>query len=155
MPHPMRHAGAPRGFTLLEMLVALSAASILSGIAAVHVPGLIAGWRLDAAARQVAVDIRQARMMAVYTGRSHRLHFTFASPQYSIEREEDGGGFDHVSRRVSLPSGIQITACTAPGTSFTFRPRGGAATFGTVTLTYRNGRQRRVIVDLVGRVRIA
>lgn len=143
-----------KGLTLLELLVALALAGTLAGSAALYAPELVAGWKLGVAARQVAVDLRQTRMMAIHAGRNHRLHFTVGSAQYTIERQETGG-YVHRPRQIKLPEGVRVTACTAAGSSITFQPRGNAATFGTITLTHQSGRQRRVVVDLVGRVRIS
>jgi len=44
-----------RGFTLLELLIALTLCAVLSGTALLGYRRMLSGWRLNAAARQVVV----------------------------------------------------------------------------------------------------
>ena len=48
----------------------------------------------------------------------------------------------------------QVVDCTAAGDGVGFRPRGYAITFGTITLRNASGDERRVIVDIAGRMRV-
>lgn len=109
--------------------------------------------RLDAAARQVAADLRLARVRAASLNTSYRLLFRPGSSSYSRQLRHDGSYRDD-GAAVGLPGGIRCIACTAPSHGIGFRPRGTASEFGTVTLADAEQRQRRVVVDSTGGVRI-
>lgn len=115
------------------------------------------GWRADlalqAATRQVVADLAFARLRAAATNRSHRLLVEAGEAAYRIQGNSDSG-YQDVRRPVRLPFGVQVASCNASGGAFTFRPRGNAATFGTLTLRNDAGRERLVVVDIAGRVRV-
>ena len=57
-------------------------------------------------------------------------------------------------RRRDCPTACIVVDCTAAGDGVGFRPRGYAITFGTITLRNASGDERRVIVDIAGRMRV-
>lgn len=63
------------GFTLLEILVVLATIAILLGIAAPSVGSALRRYRLNAATREVAGQIRWARLKAVTARRTMRVRF--------------------------------------------------------------------------------
>jgi type II secretory pathway pseudopilin PulG len=144
----------PSGVTALELLVALSCLSIASATALLGWPVLRDRWQMHAAARQVVLDLRRARVHATAEGRTHRIVFAAGSSQYQLERKQRGG-FEQEDVPIELPSGTTVTGCTARGSAITFRPRGNLSTFGTISLAGRRGEQCRVIVDMAGRARIS
>jgi hypothetical protein len=111
-------------------------------------------WRLGAAARQVVMDLKVARGRAIIGGAAHRLHFAVPGGSYQLERQRPGGAYAAISPRTLLPDGVRVVDCTASGDGIGFRPRGHAITFGTVTLRNGSGDERRVIVDIAGRMRV-
>ena len=143
-----------RGLTLIELLVVFALVAILSAIALPAYGRMLAGWRLDAAARQVVLDLGVARLRAIAESTGHRLRFPTPAAAYGHEREDDTGRYAPLGRPRALPEGVQIVRCTARGSAVTFRPRGQASTFGTITLRAASGGERRVIVDIAGRARI-
>jgi prepilin-type N-terminal cleavage/methylation domain-containing protein len=140
-------------FTLIELLVALALFAIAAGMATLVYPVILANWRLDAAARQVRFDLQRVRLQAIAEGVSHRLRFSLQAGTYRFQRREKQTYADDAPA-ASLPPGVIVAACSAASSSITFHPRGHAGTFGTITLQGTTGRQRRVIVDMVGRTRI-
>lgn len=142
------------GFSLLELLVALCLAAVLSGAALLGFPRLLAGWRLNAAARQVVMDLKLARARAILDSATHRVRFAVPGTSYQHERQRPSGTYAPSGPTTLLPSDIEIIGCTAAGSGISFRPRGYAGAFGTVALRNRDGDQRAVVVDIAGRVRV-
>ncbi len=111
------------------------------------------GMALRTAARQVMLDLLGIRLRAAATNRSHRLVFPAAAASYQ-RQWRIGSTYTNVGPPVSLPAGVTVASCNAAGQAITFRPRGNAATFGTIVLRNRRGAQRQVVVDIAGRVRL-
>jgi len=142
------------GFTLLELLLAIA---LLAALSAAAVPGYqraLAGWRLNAAARQVAMDLKLTRARALLDAAPHRLHFAVPGQSYQHERQRPGGAYESVGPPIELPADVDVIGCTGAGAGISFRPRGIAATFGTVALRSRDGGERDVVVDIAGRMRV-
>ena len=132
--------------TLLESCVTVT---IISITAVVAVPSLVRArenYQLDAAARQVAGNMQWARIKAVSRNRDCRLRVT--SPvTYAIECEAP---FWKPDENIVLPRGFRITANAAPQ----FHRRGNVSPTATITVFNSQGRSRRVIVNITGRVRV-
>lgn len=143
-----------RGFTLLELLVALGLVAVLTGTAVLGYRRMVAGWRLNAAARQVVMDLKLARARAILDSTTHRVHFRVPGSSYQHERQQPSGEYVAVGPPTALPSDIAVIGCSGAGSGISFRPRGHAAAFGTITLRNDGGDQRAVIVDIVGRTRV-
>lgn len=141
------------GFTLLELVVTLSLTMALAGIAAISHRAMRPGLDLSAAARQVVMDLKLARMRAVAEGVNHRIVFPDGASGYQPQRQQ-GAGYSDLPGPVPLPRGIIVANCTANGNAIGFRPRGNAATFGTITLRTDGGEVRQVIVNITGQVRV-
>jgi prepilin-type N-terminal cleavage/methylation domain-containing protein len=142
-----------RGVTLLELLAGLALFGALTAVAVPHVAVLRARWRLGAAARQVVMDLKVARARAMADVANRRVRFTVPGSAYQHQRQDNGRYLDD-GGPMALPEGISIGACSAVGSAVGFRPRGPATTFGTITLRNERGEQRRIVVDIVGRMRI-
>jgi prepilin-type N-terminal cleavage/methylation domain-containing protein len=143
-----------RGVTLLELIATLSIGAILMGTAALGLRDLRDRWQLQHATRQVVLDLRLARLAAIAEGRSHALRFEPSADGYWREVHPDGGGDPDTTSLRTFPPGVIVTSCTARNGSISFRPRGNAASFGTITLQGHAGELRSIVVDMVGRVRV-
>ena len=69
----MEHHARRRGFSTLELLVALSVAATLMVLALPPLSESLRNARLRAATRQISGDLRQARSTAVGTGWEYRI----------------------------------------------------------------------------------
>ena len=142
------------GFTLLHLLIGLAVLGVLSATALLSYRHALSGWRLSAAARQVVMDLKLARARAILDSTSHRVHFAVPGSSYQHERLQPSGSYVAIGRATTLPGDVTIIGCTATGGGISFRPRGHAGAFGTVTLRNADGDQRAVVVDIVGRARV-
>lgn len=141
-----------RGLTLLELIVAAAFVAVLSGTAIVQWAHLQDGFALHTGAWQVMLDLLAVRVRAAATNSTHRVVFPSGADAY-VAQVRQGGTYTATGPPVALPRGVRILRCNATGQAITFRPRGNAATFGTIVLQNRAGRERSVIVDIAGRVR--
>ena len=142
-----------RGFSILELVVALGLASILAGIAVLSHNALRPRLNLGMATRQVVMDLQVTRMRAVAHNTNHRILFAGGGTSYRLHRQT-GTTYDDEGPPVALPLGITVLDCTSRDSTISFRPRGNASIFGTVTLGNTAGDVRLVVVDIAGQVRV-
>jgi Tfp pilus assembly protein FimT len=125
------------------------AVAIISTITITAIPSLIQSrdiYLLDAAARQVAGKMHATRIKAISDNRDCRLRIT-SEVSFSIECQHSQWiPVEHVT----TPKGIHITANALPE----FHRRGNVSPMATITLSDGRGRQKRVIVNNAGRVRV-
>src|SRR5262245_3253281 len=146
--------GTARGLTLLELLIALSLCAVLTGTAVLGLHRMLATWRLSAAARQVLMDLKLARARAILGSAAHRVRFPVPGTSYQHQRQRPSGTYESIGPPTELPPDVAIVGCSGAGSGISFRPRGHAGAFGTVTLRNRDGAERAVVVDIVGRLRV-
>jgi type II secretory pathway pseudopilin PulG len=142
-----------RGFTVLELITSLGLIATLAALGLWRATAWLPELRLEGAARQVVLDLRQARARAMAEQQQRRLVFSPIGDSYRQQRRV-AGSYEDEGPPIGLPSGIDLADCTAAGAAVAFAPRGTASTFGTIILRNSGGRERRVIVDIVGRVRV-
>jgi prepilin-type N-terminal cleavage/methylation domain-containing protein len=133
------------GFTLAEMMTAISILGILVAIGMPAFTRTLPSLRLSDAARQVATELQHVRMKAIAQGIAQQI--TFSSSSYVLQ--QCNGTCTDDSGSIALPEGITVTASGAPQ----FQPPGTVAAATTITLS--NGTEQRfVCVKTVGRVNI-
>jgi Tfp pilus assembly protein FimT len=142
------------GLSVLELLTAVLIASILSGTAVLGYGRMLASWRLNAAVRQIVMDLKVTRSRAITENTGQRIRFVVPSSLYQRQRREASSAYADVGEPISLPDGIETIDCTARDATVTFQPRGHASTFGTITLRNPEGAERRIVVDMAGRLRV-
>ena len=141
------------GMSLLEVLVVLALIAIVGAASVLAHQAMRPALDLQIATRQVVMDLRVARMRAVADNASHRVVFPSGASAYQPQRKT-GNAYVDDGMPVALPNGIRIAGCTATDGGISFKPRGNAATFGTVVMRNGKGDVRRVIVDIAGQVRV-
>lgn len=133
------------GFTVGEMMTAISILGILIAIGMPAFTRTLPGLRLTDAARQVATELQHVRMKAIAQGITQQISFSTSS--YTLQR--CNGACTNDSGAIALPEGITVIASAAPQ----FQPRGTATIASTITLS--NGTQQKfVCVRTIGRVNI-
>jgi general secretion pathway protein H len=145
-PPPLRGGGPDRGFSLLELIVVL-AIMALAAVALAPITGNASrGITIDAAARDIAVELRAARAAAIYANRE--TDFTIDA----VARRYWSGA---APRPKSLPDGIAAAFAQGEGSRAMIRffPDGSAS--GGRILLSGAGRAAAIEVDaLTGRARI-
>lgn len=150
----MRRRFASAGFSLPELIVVVIVSSTVLATALLAYRPMLARWRLHAAVRQVVMDLKVARVRAIAESTDHRIVFRVPGKAYRHEARHSPGGYVPDGPPTALPFGVETIECTAVGASVTFRPRGHASTFGSITLRNAEGDLRRIVVDMAGRLRV-
>jgi len=135
------------GFTLLELVIALAVATIISG-------GVFMTFRqtpqrvLRSAALQMQADIRYAQRRAMIEGRRIQVSFYPTGRMYRIRF------YDTLEelRRVYLQDGISLLTHYLPSNRMTYLPRGTVSDAGSITLSMDGFTQRLTITPASGRV---
>ncbi len=107
-----------RGFTLLEMVVALAVLALVFAVSASRFGRMFAGTRLEAAARGLGDHFAYGISRAYTTGKYHTMEFDLGAGKYWIKpgREDEDAGRLLVE---SLGSGVRFTDVQAGGETFT------------------------------------
>ena len=145
-----------QGLTLLEIMTVIA---ILGILAAISVPNVIA-WqqtaKLRGATRDLMSDLSMARMHAVKNGAVVKALFKKSGYILFIDTNNDdvAGAGDDVLRSKKYPPGNVMQKATFPGAKTAFYPSGAASPAGSVTLDHGGSMQMKIIVNLVGRIRV-
>jgi prepilin-type N-terminal cleavage/methylation domain-containing protein len=141
--------GDQKGLTALELLLVLAVLALGAGAATPSLGGALGGIRVHGAAADLYGAVHLTRSYAWATGQMHALVVGPDGRTFHIV--EDPGG---VSRTVYGPATLVDAVVAEANTTIRFSPRGFAVPAGTITVR-SGGAVRRVIVSLLGRVRIA
>ncbi len=144
---------------MLETVVALA---ILAVFLSLSVSGrsLIDNRRLAGAARDLGTDVRWVEQRARTERRCWRVEFAPGTDAYAIHvliagdwtpTGGCGGGTWTVFRAVSLPPAVDLVSTTFGGNLMTTSPFGNP-NGGTIVLRSRGGEERRITVNVGGRV---
>ena len=144
------------GVTVPELLIAVALIAIVAAVSIPLVTGILQGYRLRAAAWQLASDLRLARQKAVSTQTSHRISLNNSQAStdpntYIIERQTGGSWVKDLPGfgRFKLPFDVVIDPST-PVTSISFNAKGNA--FTTIVRLKNNAGGYEIKVEQTGRV---
>lgn len=135
----MSHSKFPknhRGFTLVEMLIAMAIISILAAVSVSSITQMLPGLRLKRAARILVAQMQQTRLNAIKENRSWQIQFTdnagTATDTYQVISSGPdntlGTADDVLSPQVSLVS---------YGSGVTYGSGGATATWNNGAITQR------------------
>jgi|GEM_PF-1567775 len=132
-----------RGFTLVEMMVALGVFGFLTTAAFVGLGRLSPQFDIDNGVRTVAMDLQQARVQAITRG--HSINVAFSSYDLTVSDANQSGT---TLTQGKLPKSLSMSASPSVAT---FTPLGTLITPLTIAVT--NGSQTRyVTVGIIGEV---
>ena len=147
--------GDNKGFTLLELLCVLALLGLLTILAVPAVSALGQGKEVELAARELAIDMRQAQQKALTAGWTQRLEFRLNNNDYIIR---DGKTGERIVKK--LPDGVSYLFIRLPLQGsyrlLSFNRFGSPNRGGTVALTNDTGDHYYVIITpATGRVRVS
>jgi len=143
-----------RGYSLVELIIAVVVSLILTAIAVPAVGSVVRNYRLQGAVANATWAVQSTRYQALMAGYPYQVVFTKASSQYQVQDLPTGATtYANVGTAIPL-SGSTITL--NQDTTLRFSPNGsvsaptGALTF---TITY-NGSTKNVTVSTYGNVKV-
>jgi prepilin-type N-terminal cleavage/methylation domain-containing protein len=144
----LERAHGSGGFTLTEMVVALSIAGVVAALAVPASGKLLDRYRLSSALSQVKMEVTRARMQAVGQNRWVRLNQT-STDSFAREVSSNGTTFTQDGNAMPLPKGVQM------GFGLSGRPkfnRQGLASESTYVVVFNSQGIRILWVNVLGRV---
>jgi len=106
-----------RGFTIVELVVALTILIVLAAIAIPNVQGVLDSYRLQSATSLVASKLGEARIQALKRNRETWLHLDSASGLVQVQTTAPGGKIVDVGPAGLLPQGVRFVS-PAPTLAF-------------------------------------
>ena len=147
-----------KGFSLIELLIAIGIIGILSTIAAFSWNRYVTNTNLRTATRDVASDIILLKARAVSESRQYRITFNVGANNYAVEQWNIGTGvYDIIQTKspTAFGSDIFIDVTTFVGDRVTFLPRGTlSGVGGTVRLKNSRNSKTAIIVNITGKTRV-
>jgi prepilin-type N-terminal cleavage/methylation domain-containing protein len=104
-----------RGFTFVEVIVAIAIGLIVMGFAVANVPGMVKTARADGGLEMVATALRQARELSVSERRNIQVRFPTTNNQVQIYRVEYPSNATTLLRTITLEGRVQFKQVTGPG----------------------------------------
>lgn len=162
--------GREGGFTLLELLVAISVAAILLGIGIPSLQSTIASNRLTAQTNSLLSTLAMARTEAMKRGAN--VTVCRSTNQTSCTTGSGTGGWERgwimtadslsapgtteiLATQMALAGGNTLTGDNNLSNRVTYNPQGMSTTFGTLSLcdAKRAGYKREIVISSTGRAR--
>jgi prepilin-type N-terminal cleavage/methylation domain-containing protein len=155
-----------KGFTLVELLVAIVIVGVLTGLALPNLTKWTQGTKVKKVARQIVTDMQFAKMRAISESVQYRVYFDTTNKQHYIQKgnlSSGSTGWTTVGTVRNLTDAAN--PYYAKGVTFTdtfttsctdcviFSPTGEATPSGSVTCS-ASGNTRVVNVTSSGRIRV-
>lgn len=135
-----------RGFSIIDILLAVAFVAVLAGLAVPSLRSSMRGYRLADIANEVAAELNAARVMAVSRGTSYRVDFNTARRSFQIVDLSDPENPTRRERRLAA----SLRLVSLPDSPIVFNSR-GVARGGTVVLGNDAGRTIAVEVTASGK----
>lgn len=146
--------GTQKGFSLIEMIVAVAIIAILTGIAIPVYIGMKPSIRLSGATRQTMGDLMWARMQAISQNNEFKIFFLDNHRYTILDDDNNDGTIDSGELTVTKDIHDEYFDVTLTSTADPiFHPRGNASPSATVTITNSSG-TKTVTIAITGRVKI-
>jgi len=148
VPVTMANARPKRGFTMVEILVAIGLLTISLAIATPYVQKQAINTNLKSAVRAIEAEIFDLKQRAITENTPFAMVFDTSGNTYTIQQN---GAAVEVKTPTTFGKDIQITSAPfGGGTTLSFQT-GGTSTSGSVTLTNGRGSTATVSINIAGR----
>lgn len=143
-----------KGFSLIEMIVALAIIAISAGIAIPVYTGMKPSIWLSGATRQIMGDLMWARMQAVSQNNQFKISFLDDHRYRILDDDDNDGDIDEGEMTITKDIQDEYRDVTFSSTNAPiFSPRGNAAANVTITINNPSG-TKTVKVVIPGQVKI-
>lgn len=134
-----RFAPKQKGFTLIEMVVAMAIIGILCLVLYPSILNTLETRKLENSTRQVVTSLQRAKFEAVKTRINHRVRFDFINQgemnlwSYVVEREDNPGSWNSMPgfNRKFIPAQFNVTV-NFPNQIVQFSPLGFISNYNVV-----------------------
>lgn len=148
----MTNRSRNRGFTLIEIIVALVIAGMILAIVPLLLPNVIASTETKAAVRELAAGLKYARSLSIIKQKEITLTLNIEKKIYQVGKRQ---------KKLKLPTDTQLTLVTARSeqhslnqASIRFFPD-GSSTGGRINLGNNNNMYSIDINWLTGKIKIS
>jgi prepilin-type N-terminal cleavage/methylation domain-containing protein len=130
-----------RGFTALELMIALVLVAILAAVSWPSFARITTPFRVQSAGREVYSALQEARQQAI--ARSRRTRFQVVGAQSYTLQWDDAGTWRTIRGPIDLEKGVQLTSS---GGDLIFHPRGTVFPLSTMTISDQTDPVHRLVV---------
>jgi prepilin-type N-terminal cleavage/methylation domain-containing protein len=144
------YARFPRGFTLIECVIAITIIAIVIAIAIPSFQKYAINGNLKAAARDIISDFSSLKGRAIAENTTFSITFSVANNNYLVQQ---GGVTIQTKTPAYFARDIRITSVTFPGSTITFQTR-GTASAGTLNLINSRNSMASITTNITGRANV-
>ncbi len=143
-----------RGFTLIEMLVALSVVALVMAIGLPRMQAMFGRSNVRSSRSAVITTLQQAKTAAINTGQVVTVHFDEGGDRVWADYTPAGGGPVVVGgvRQLGTQYGVAVRTLPASNATFRFDPRGLGMDADVSVLLQRGSFQDSVEIARFGRI---
>ncbi len=156
----MKGKNAGKGFTLIEMVIAVTIMAILASITIPQLPDLLANYRLRRSVREMMTQLNRMKLLAIKENSRTVILFDEANDTYTIflDNNMENWQLDNAENGVVTDLGEQglevSTNLVSDYTGFNGRGFQDRAIGGTITVTASNGNSQSIIISSIGTFRV-
>lgn len=147
-----RRRSCDRGYTLIEMMVAVALLGVMLALAAPRLEGLTRANRLRAAIDRVSSDLTLARLSAVREGRQASLRIDDQGRRYTVTIDNADGTAASTLKTVVVNTEYKGVTLDPQAAQVSFDSRGMWRSGATSIRAIRDGRGATLTITGVGRI---